>query len=403
MKNRKLKTLLYCLIQGRIVESIQESNGWKNENEENIIYVIHCKIRNFFFDRAFHKLPIKYRIKLLSKFSHKRHFIEGVSKSFALEYYYLNRDAFEEDGMIRGLEGGSVNMTTEMRAYYHSIDETVLEIADNKALLKDLVYEVAKQLSNVFYERLELISKELSLSCDVNDEIYVAAPIPYKEYKFGNHSTVKCFEPEIAFGMEIYGVRDSLKPIDEYISDIKMFIDAFNKGFKEELQTIFVIANENTTRILDDKNLIIHFEECRRENQVFHMRSIFDDIKSIPSTINKELPNGVQSVEDAIKLWDLDLKSDYPFFWVIDTKTMEADFRNSEKDSKKRIKLHLSKEELLKINHQDKHQCENTKFICVADDDNAIEVLNLIWQFDCLELKPEYVDDEDKQKLIKEL
>ena len=233
MKNRKLKTLLDCLIQGRIVESIQESNGWKNENEENIIYVIHCKIRNFFFDRAFHKLPIKYRIKLLSKFNHKRHFIEGVSKSFALEYYYLNRDAFEEDGMIRGLEGGSVNMTTEMRAYYHSIDETVLEIADNKALLKDLVYEVAKQLSNVFYVRLELISKELSLNCDVNDEIYVAAPIPYKEYKFGNHATVKCFEPEIAFGMEIYGVRDSLKPIDEYISDIKMFIDAYKRGFVE--------------------------------------------------------------------------------------------------------------------------------------------------------------------------
>lgn len=233
MRNRKLKTILDCLMQGRIVEAIQESNGWKNENEDNIIYVMHCKIRNFFFDRAFQKLSTKYRIKLLSKFSHKRHFTEGVSKSFALEYYYLDRDAFEEDGMIRGLEGGSVNMTTEMKAYYHSIDETVLEIADNKSFLKDLVYEIAKPLSNIFYERLELVSKELLLSCDVNDEIYVAAPIPYKEYKFGNYSTVKCFEPEIAFGMEIYGVRDSFKPIDEYISDIKMFIDAYKQGFEK--------------------------------------------------------------------------------------------------------------------------------------------------------------------------
>ena len=232
MKNRKLKTTLDCLIQGRIVEAIQESSGWKNVNEDNIVYIIHCKIRNFFFDRAFHRLPDNYRYKLISKLNHKTHFTDGISKSYAIEYYYLSHDAYEEDWTIKGLEGGFVKMTKEMKAYYHAIDETVIEIADNKTLLKDLIYEVAKSISSIFYERLELVSKELSLSCDVKDDVYVAAPIPYKEYKFGNHATVKCFEPEIAFGMEIHGVRDSLKPINEYISEIKMFIDAYKKNFQ---------------------------------------------------------------------------------------------------------------------------------------------------------------------------
>ena len=179
-------------------------------------------------------MPIKYRIKLISKLNHKTHFIGGVSKSEAIEYYYLNLDAFEEDGYIRGLESGSVRMTAEMKAYYHAIDETVVEIAENKTLLKDLIYEVAKPLSNIFYERLELICKELSLSCEVKDEVYVAAPIPYKECKFGNHTTVKCFEPDIVFGMVVIGVGDCLKHIDEYISDIRKFIDAAKRLVKDD-------------------------------------------------------------------------------------------------------------------------------------------------------------------------
>lgn len=101
MKNRKLKTMIDCLMQGRIVEAIQESSGWRSEKDYNIVYDLHSKIHNFFFDRAFQKLPTKYRIKLLSKLNHKTHFIGGVSKSYAIEYYYLNHDAFEEDGMIR--------------------------------------------------------------------------------------------------------------------------------------------------------------------------------------------------------------------------------------------------------------------------------------------------------------
>lgn len=230
----KHKTL-ELLQAGLIIEAIKETQGWFNLDRSNPIFLFHDKIRNLLFNRAFHKLPVEFRIKLISKLNHKTHFTEGVSKSYAVEYCYLSLDAYENDGWIKGLEGGNIRMTTEMIYYYKAINLTVLEIADNKSILKDLIYEVAKQLSNVFYERLELICKELSLSGEVDDEIYVAAPLPYKEYKFGNHTTVKCFEPNnIAFGMVVIGVGDCLKPIDEYISDIRKFIDAAKLLVKDD-------------------------------------------------------------------------------------------------------------------------------------------------------------------------
>lgn len=234
MKNQKMYRTLELLQSGLIIEAIKETQGWFNPDRNNPIFHLHDKIRNLLFNRAFQKLPIKYRIKLISRFNHNSHFTNGVSKSEAIEYYYLCLDAYEEDGYIKGLEGNYVRMTTEMKAYYHAIDETVVEIADNKTLLKDLIYEVAKPLSNIFFERLEIISKEFSLSDEVKDEVYVAAPIPYKEYKFGNHTTVKCFEPDIAFGIKVFGVGDSLKPIDEYISDIRKFIDAAKQLVKDD-------------------------------------------------------------------------------------------------------------------------------------------------------------------------
>lgn len=235
MNNNQITYRTLELLQaGLIIEAIRETNGWFNPDRSNSIFLLHDKIRNLLFNRAFQKLPAKYRIKLISKLNHKTHFTEGVSKSHAIEYYYLCLDAYEKDGLIKGLEGNYVRMTSEMKAYYHAIDETVVEIADNKTLLKDLIYEVAKPLNNLFYERLELISKELSLNYEVKDEVYVAAPIPYKEYKFGTHTTVKCFEPDIAFGMTVIGVGDSLKPIDEYISDIRKFIDVAKRLVEDE-------------------------------------------------------------------------------------------------------------------------------------------------------------------------
>ncbi len=221
MKNKTLLKTIELLNAGQIIEAIRETQGWYSPERNNPIFLLHDKLKNFFFDRAFQKLPIHYRKKLISKFNHITHFVEGVSKSHAIEYYYLCLDAFEKDGYIKGLEGGYVRMTTEMKFYYKAINLTVVEIADNKSLLKDLIYEVAKQLSNIFYERLELICKELFLSGEVEDDVYVSAPIPYKEYRFGNHTTVKCFEPDIAFSMVVIGLGDTLKPIDEYIAEIK--------------------------------------------------------------------------------------------------------------------------------------------------------------------------------------
>ena len=237
MKNKTLLKTIELLNAGQIIEAIRERQGWFTPDRNNPLFLLHDKLKNFFFDRAFQKLPIHYRKKLISKFNHKTHFTNGVSKSEAVEYYYLCLDAFEKDGYIKGLEGGYVRMTTEMKFYYKAINLTVLEIADNKNLLKDLIYEVAKPLSNIFYERLELICKELSLSGEVEDDVYVSAPIPYKEFRFGNHTTVKCFEPDIAFEMEVFGIKDTLKPLDVYISDINAWKQRFEED--EENPTMF--------------------------------------------------------------------------------------------------------------------------------------------------------------------
>lgn len=228
-ENKQLFEALQYLLNGDIVSAIRETRGWYSPERNNPVFIIHDKLSNFFFDRAFQKLPDNYRYKLISKFNHKTHFTNGVSKSEAVEYYYLCLDAFEKDGYIKGLEGGYVRMTSEMKFYYKAINLAVLEIAANKSILKDLIYEVAKPLSNIFYERLELICKELSLSGEVEDDVYVSAPIPYKEYRFGNHTTIKCFEPEIAFEMEVFGIKDTLKPLDVFISDINTWKQRFEE------------------------------------------------------------------------------------------------------------------------------------------------------------------------------
>lgn len=126
--------------------------------------------------------------------------------------------------------------------------------------------------------------------------------------------------------------------------------------------------------------MIKHFEECRIENEKYHLSSNIEDIKAIPTIINKELAKGVLTLDDVLKLWDLDIKADYPFFWIINTDTMEADFKNAENDSNSKIKLSFSKEELLNIKYQDKHQCINTEFICNATNENMIKVIDLLWE-----------------------
>ena len=149
-KNQVTHRTIELLQSGLIIEAIKETQGWFNLDRSNPIFLLHDKIRNLLFNRAFQKLPVKYKIKLISKLNHKTHFTEGVSKSYAVEYCYLSLDAYENDGWIKGLEGGYIRMTTEMIYYYKAINLTVLEIADNKSILKDLIYEVAKPLSNIF-------------------------------------------------------------------------------------------------------------------------------------------------------------------------------------------------------------------------------------------------------------
>ena len=108
MKNKTLLKTIELLNAGQIIEAIRETQGWFTPDRNNPLFLLHDKLKNFFFDRAFQKLPIHYRKKLISKFNHITHFVEGVSKSHAIEYYYLCLDAFEKDGYIKGLEGGYV-------------------------------------------------------------------------------------------------------------------------------------------------------------------------------------------------------------------------------------------------------------------------------------------------------
>lgn len=144
---------------------------------------------------------------------------------------------------------------------------------------------------------------------------------------------------------------------------------------------IYVIANENVVRILDEVNLIKHFEEVRKENEIFHLTSTCDNTKSIPSLINQSLPNGVTNIDEALVVWNMDIKNDYPFLWSINTTTMEATFRNYWENSiVENIKLSITKEELLNINYQDEEENDcQADFICsTTNDKNMTSILSLL-------------------------
>ncbi len=224
MKNLILKNALEFLREGKITEGIKLTEGWFSPERNNTIYIVHEKISNFFFNMAINRLPTNYRKKLLGKFNHKTHFKEGVSKSTAVEYYYLCSDAVEDNGKIKGLDGGKVSMTIEMRAYLHAIDETVIAIFDRPILLKEIILEVAKPLNQIFEGRTEYIMKKLHLSCFVKDDFHVLAPIPYQEYKLGQQVdeqvTVSILDDYI-IDVEILGIKDKLKPLDDYFDEVE--------------------------------------------------------------------------------------------------------------------------------------------------------------------------------------
>lgn len=145
--------IIKLLEDGKIINTIKLTEGWYSPDRDNSIFKLHELLKNTFFNRAFEKVSINDRKKLLSKLNHKTHFTEGVSKSKAVEYYYLCLDAYEENGYIKGL-GKSVKMTKEMKSYYHKIYETVEEFKENKTLLNKMVKHIECLIALMSFNQL---------------------------------------------------------------------------------------------------------------------------------------------------------------------------------------------------------------------------------------------------------
>lgn len=97
-----IKNTKSLLKEGKVFEALKSSNGWKTGCEvvkvddyreiKNEINRLHDKIENDFFNYCYSQLDKKDRKKILTKFSHKTHFLEGVSKSYAIEHYIQSPD-----------------------------------------------------------------------------------------------------------------------------------------------------------------------------------------------------------------------------------------------------------------------------------------------------------------------
>lgn len=127
-----------------IIEAIRATEGWFSEDRKNQIYIYHDKLKNFLFDAAFKKMPINYKKHLLQKFCHPMHFIEGVTRAHALEYYYLSRNFNWEERIIRNTSTREkaprdIKPTIPMKAYWHAIDEMVIAIADGNIDITNII------------------------------------------------------------------------------------------------------------------------------------------------------------------------------------------------------------------------------------------------------------------------
>jgi len=126
----KAKTLVSE--EGDIIGAIKATEGWFDLDRSHKTFIYHEDLKNLFFGKAFKKMPIKYRKHLLRKFNHKTHFLEGVSRAKALEYYYLSPDFTLDGKIIRNISDRNIIPTIPMRAYWHAIDEIVVEFYDKR-------------------------------------------------------------------------------------------------------------------------------------------------------------------------------------------------------------------------------------------------------------------------------
>jgi len=130
-KMRDLATALTALENNDILTAIAETRGWNGGGEVHPIQKVNNNIRNFLFTRGAEKLDKKDKIKLLSRFQHKKHFTNGVTKFEALSYYFLSTDysSNEKDTLqtpFRKL--GNARASRAMINYYNSLEESVIEI-----------------------------------------------------------------------------------------------------------------------------------------------------------------------------------------------------------------------------------------------------------------------------------
>lgn len=135
-KNSDFKKGKQMLASGDIVSAIKSTEGWFSPNRDNEVFIYHDKLKNLLFNKAFEKLPFSYKKHLLCKFNHKTHFLEGVSRAFALEYYYLSPDfdfKWEDKKIVT--PSSSFKPTIPMQAYWHAIDEIVIEFFDKRSTI----------------------------------------------------------------------------------------------------------------------------------------------------------------------------------------------------------------------------------------------------------------------------
>ena len=144
------KSLASLLERKDIISALDDVNGWYNSINDEFIAIsenakFHKSLKEKYYKIALDKLSEKENKDLNSKFCHKTHFLNGVTKKYALEYYFDSLD-FHLNAEKRTISGGVGKITVAMMKYYVALVDTAKDILNgviNVDILLDNKYKAA--------------------------------------------------------------------------------------------------------------------------------------------------------------------------------------------------------------------------------------------------------------------
>ena len=294
-----------------IMKALDLVDGWygREDNEfvaKNETSKFHKNLKNKFHSHALNKLNNKTCELLESPCIHPSHFKEGVTKKYAIEYYFKSPD-FKLNETTQEINGGVGKIDLSMMSYYQALSKTKEEIFKGEINIDPFDYieitknniadyyefmgdELRNKYSSIVHEVLELDRQFLvfkSLNIDVNDD-YIWNNL--KRYHIQSEKDEK--RTQWTTELTIFGIKDNMKPIDEYIVEIEKSPD-----FQKYATNKILLKIQNNEEVPSSE-----FSKIDFESEAF--KALSPDIKTtITDYINEQSDKIVNAAleEDRLK------------------------------------------------------------------------------------------------------